>query len=264
MATSDAPLQVGQVVLTVKDLAKVGDFYERVIGLHPISADGQVRVLGIGDAPLLELRRDTAATHRPREAGLFHTAFLLPDRIALGSWLRMIAARQVGLDGASDHLVSEAVYLHDPEGNGIEVYADRPRDSWRWQGGNVEMDTVALDLQGLLDAGRDGWQAAPDGTVIGHVHLQVGDVARAETFYMNELGLERTAHVFGASFFSSGGYHHHLAGNIWNSRGAGTRSPHATGLSEVVLKADPEVVRQMGRSDFQDPWGTRLRVLPKV
>lgn len=263
MATSDAPLQVSRVALTVKDLAKVGDFYEQVIGLHPISAEGEARVLGIGATPLLELRRDKAARYRPSEAGLFHTAFLLPDRTALGSWLRRIAARQVALDGASDHLVSEAVYLHDPEGNGIEVYVDRPRDSWTWQGGQVEMDTRALDLQRLLDAGREGWQTAPEGTVIGHVHLQVGDLAQAEGFYMNTLGMDRTAHRFGASFFSSGGYHHHLAGNIWNSRGAGRRSAHVTGLSEVVLQADAQSLARLGRSEFEDPWGTRLRVLRK-
>lgn len=264
MSTSDAPLQVGHVALTVNDLGAVGDFYEQVIGLHPIAAEGETRLLGIGDTPLLELRRDAAAKHRPREAGLFHTAFLLPDRQALGSWLRMVAAQQIRLDGASDHLVSEAVYLHDPEGNGIEIYVDRPRNTWNWQGGAVEMDTAPLDLPALLQAGRDGWQAAPDGTVVGHVHLQVGDVAMAEDFYVNTLGLDLTSHMSGASFFSSGGYHHHLAGNIWHSRGAGRRSPDSTGLSEVVLRADADVLGRLNGSEFQDPWGTKLRVLPKV
>ena len=202
MATSDAPIQIGRVVLTVKDLARVGDFYQDVIGLTRLSGDGETLVLGAGTRPLVELRRDPAARFRPNEAGLFHTAFLLADRQALGSWLRMIAETGQRLDGASDHLVSEAVYLRDPEGNGIEVYADRPRDSWTRHGTEVEMDTVRLDLQGVMAAGDRPWRGAPEDSVIGHVHLQVGDVGQAEAFYMNTLHMDRSAHVFGASFFA--------------------------------------------------------------
>jgi catechol 2,3-dioxygenase len=262
MATSDAPLQVGQVVLTVNDLDKVGDFYQRVIGLSLLSGDGESRVLGV-DRPLVELRGDKTARHRPREAGLFHTAFLLPDRAALGDWLRMIAARELRLDGASDHLVSEAVYLHDPEGNGIEVYADRPRAGWVWQDGEVAMDTEAMDIPGVLAEGHDGWQAAPEGTVIGHVHLQVGDLAPADEFYAGTLGLTRTAHRYGASFYGSGGYHHHLAGNIWNSRGAGRRKPDSTGLAELVLEAEPALIAHHSGQGLLDPWGTRISLRAK-
>lgn len=264
MATSDAPLQVSRVVLTVNDLQKVGDYYQKIIGLQQLSGDAEQVVLGAGGRPLLELRRDAQARFRPREAGLFHTAFLLPDRAALGSWLRFIAERGIGLDGASDHLVSEAIYLHDPEGNGIEVYVDRPRETWQKSGPEVTMDTAPLDLQSLLDLGQDGWNVVPDDTVVGHVHLQVGDVAQAEDFYMNSLGLDRTSHRFGASFFASGGYHHHLAGNIWNSRGAGRRSANATGLAEVVLGADPGVLQTLGHSRFEDPWGTRIGIERKA
>lgn len=264
MATSDAPIQIGKVVLTVNDLSRVGDFYQDVIGLNRISGDAGTLVLGAGDLPLLELRRDTGARFRPQEAGLFHTAFLLPDRHALGSWLRGAAERGQALDGASDHLVSEAIYLHDPEGNGIEIYADRPRTSWQRNGAEVQMDTVALDLQGLIAAGRAPWHNMPEGSVIGHVHLQVGNVAQAEEFYMNSLKMDRTSHVFGASFFATGGYHHHLAGNIWNSRGAGPRSVDATGLSEVVLQADPDAMRALAATAFSDPWGTRLRIEAKA
>ena len=264
MATSDAPLQIGRAVLTVNDLNKVGDFYQDIIGLQRLSGDRAETVLGVDGAPLLVLRRDSAARFRPNEAGLFHNAFLLPDRQALGSWLRFVAANQIALDGASDHLVSEAIYLRDPEGNGIEVYADRPRDSWDRNGAEVRMDTVALDLPGLLAAGDAPWRGAPAGTVIGHVHLQVGDVAKAEEFYMDSLGMDRSAHVFGASFFASGGYHHHLAGNIWNSRGAGPRSADATGLSELVLAADAGVLAALGAREFVDPWGTKIRVEDKA
>lgn len=261
MATSDAPIQIGRVVLAVNDLAKVGDFYQRIIGLQRISGSGDAMTLGAGDRPLLELREDKAARRRPREAGLFHTAFLMPSREALGSWLRFIAESQIRLDGASDHLVSEAIYLQDPEGNGIEVYVDRPRELWQRRANEVIMDTVALDVPALLAAGRDGWREAEAGMVIGHVHLQVGDVAKAEDFYMDELKMERTAHVFGASFFASGGYHHHLAGNIWNSRGAGLRSANATGLAEVVLQADPGLLAD---GSLTDPWGTRFSVEAKA
>ena len=159
--------------------------------------------------------------------------------------------------------MSEAIYLRDPEGNGIEVYADRPRTSWQTDGREVRMDTVALNLQDLLAAADAPWTGAPQGSVIGHVHLQVGDVAKAEDFYMNQLGLERSAHIFGASFFASGGYHHHLAGNIWNSRGAGQRSPGAAGLAEVVLAADAPVLAGLASHDLDDPWGTRIRLVAK-
>lgn len=260
MATSDAPIQIGRVVLTVNDLSRVGDFYQDVIGLNHLRGDNAELILGAGDLPLLELRQDRNARHHPREAGLFHTAFLLPDRRVLGSWLRGVAEKGQPLDGASDHLVSEAIYLHDPEGNGIEVYADRPRDTWRHNGSEVQMDTIALDLQGLMASGRESWRGMPEGGVIGHVHLQVGDVAQAEDFYMNDLGMDRMAHVFGASFFASGGYHHHLAGNIWNSRGAGTRSPDSTGLSEVVLSVDAGALKRPVVTGLTDPWGTAFRI----
>jgi catechol 2,3-dioxygenase len=263
MATSDAPIQIGQVALIVNDLDRVGDYYQSVIGLERLSGSGEELVLGAGGRPLVELRRDKAARYRPREAGLFHTAFLLPDRKVLGSWLRHVAGQRIGLDGASDHLVSEAIYLHDPEGNGIEVYADRPRETWRTDGREIRMDTIALDLDGLLRDAGTTWTGAPAGSVIGHVHLQVGNVAEAEAFYMNQLGLERSAHVFGASFFASGGYHHHLAGNIWNSRGAGRRGTDSTGLAEVVLAADAPVLTELGENAFDDPWGTRIRIAAK-
>ena len=259
MATSDAPIRIGRVALTVNDLATVGDFYQRVVGLRRLSQDGGTMVLGAGDRPLLELREDRAARHRPAEAGLFHTAFLLPGRIDLADWLGMAAARGLALDGASDHRVSEAVYLRDPEGNGIEIYADRPRSAWAWRDGEVLMDTTRLDVPDLLAQARS-WQGAPEDTVVGHVHLQVGDLAAAGDFMTGALGLDRTLQYPGASFFSWGGYHHHLAGNIWNSRAAGPRSPDATGLAEIVLTADPGAALPLGATEAVDPWGTRLRL----
>lgn len=263
MTTPDQdPIHIGRVALTVHDLAGVGAYYEEVVGLERLSGDREGTVLGAGGRPLLELRRDRAARRRsPREAGLFHTAFLLPSRDALGRWIGQAITAQTPVQGLSDHLVSEAVYLADPEGNGIEIYADRPREDWIWQNGTVEMVTEPLDVADLAAAATGPWQGAPAGTIIGHVHLQVGAVPEAEAFYRDRIGLDVTAHYPGATFLSSGGYHHHLAANIWNSRGAGQRQMPSTGLSEMAF-----VLREGARfpdpgEGFADPWGTPLRFL---
>lgn len=261
MATSDAPISVNRVVLTVRDLDRVGDFYQQALGLGRLGGDGEVLSLGAGDRPLLELRRDRAAEYRPNEAGLFHTAFLMPDRAALGRWLAHHAGRQGRLDGASDHLVSEALYLHDPEGNGIEIYVDRPRATWAWDSGEVVMDTRRLNLNDLLAAGTGDWTGAPEDMVIGHVHLQVGDLTKAADFYVDRLGFDLVARAPGGLFYSTGGYHHHLATNIWNSRGAGVRPPHSTGLAGVELLATPEAAAGLGQGGFDDPWNNRITIV---
>lgn len=276
MATSDAPVDIGHVVLTVRDLAKVADFYRDVIGLTPLSADGETVRMGAGNRLLLELRGDKAAEIRnPRGAGLFHTAFLLPSHTALGNWLRHMAINRHPIQGASDHLVSEAIYLADPEGNGIEVYADRPRDSWGWNGKEVAMSTEALDLNRLLADADAEWTGAPEGSVVGHVHLQSGTLSPAEAFYKGTLGMDITAHYPGAAFYSTGGYHHHLATNIWNSRGAGPKPEGTTGLTELVLRADPQEIAKVaaragreagGNSDsltLLDPWNLAITLTPK-
>jgi catechol 2,3-dioxygenase len=159
--------------------------------------------------------------------------------------------------------VSEAIYLSDPEGNGIEVYADKPRAVWPQENGQLRMATERLDLDALARAADGPWQGAPDGTVVGHVHLQVGDVAEAEAFNSGTLGFPVTTHYPGAAFYGSGGYHHHLATNVWNSRGAGPRRRPSTGLAEVRILADsPEfdavLARTGGQGEIDDPWGTRV------
>lgn len=259
MATSDAPVTVSRVALTVRDLDGVGDFYQSVIGLNPITRNGEALLLGQGDKPLLELRRDPNARSHPREAGLFHTAFLLPSRGDLGRWLRHVVDAGVRMDGASDHLVSEALYLADPEGNGIEVYVDRPRSAWDTDGTRVRMDTLRLDLNDLAKA-PGSWEGAPEDTVIGHVHLQVGDIPAAEDFYAGKLGFDLSSRMPSASFYATGGYHHHLATNIWNSRGAGARSEGSAGLAELTLAADADHLRGFGGDGFVDPWGNRISV----
>ncbi|MDV4179255.1 VOC family protein [Rhizobium brockwellii] len=256
MSATEAPLSIGRVALTVNDLDAVSTFYEDVIGLALIGRDGETALLGAGDLPLIELRHDKAAQYHPNEAGLFHTAFLLPSRRDLGLWMRHIREIGVQLDGASDHLVSEALYLHDPEGNGIEVYVDRPRSDWVRHGDEIEMATEPLDLWDLANV-QGEWTGASRGTVIGHVHLQVGDVETADAFMTGPLGLTRTARLPSAGWYGSGRYHHHLAANVWQSRGAQRRSPASRGLTEIELLVAP------GTLPFgliEDPWGTQFTI----
>ena len=256
MATSDAPISIVQVALTVRDLDKTATFYEDVIGLGLISRNGETALLGTEGLALIELRQDRKAKPYPKEAGLFHTAFLLPSKRDLGAWLIYARERGVGLDGASHHGVSEALYLSDPEGNGIEIYRDLPREDWKRSGETVHMTTHALDLRSLTrEAGQ--WQGAPEGTVIGHVHLRVGDVAMAADFITAEIGMAQTFQLPSARWFGSGGYHHHLAVNQWQSQGAGQRSAGVAGLASVELLASPGTISP-GR--LVDPWGIAFNV----
>jgi catechol 2,3-dioxygenase len=271
--TTTSPLSIGRVTLTVHDLDAVSAYYQRAIGLHLLTTDADTVRLGVGATVLLELRRDSSARRRsPREAGLFHTAFLLPSRGDLGRWLRSATEARADIAGASDHLVSEAIYLSDPEGNGVEVYADRPASAWRWRDGSVQMATEPLDVEDLARAaGGEPWRGVPDGSVVGHVHLQVGAIEPAETFYAGILGLDVTCRYPGATFYAAGGYHHHIATNVWNSRGAGPRAYPSTGLADVEIVLQPglrdAVASRSGRpanapaSDalsLRDPWGASL------
>ena len=265
MSTASAPIEISHVLLIVNDLQGMGDFYAHSLGLTRLESDpGTVR-LGVGGRLLLELRKDRSA-RRPHkhEAGLFHTAFLLPDRHSLAGWLRHAVETRLKLQGASDHRVSEAIYLADPEGNGIEVYVDRARSSWHDQDGNIRMTTQPLDLRDLSAFGAMAWTGAPDSTVVGHVHLQVGAIAEAETFVSGTIGLPVMARYPGAVFFGSGGYHHHLAANVWNSRGSGARKEPTTGLAEIALSVHPdhyaEIVARGGSDRIDDPWGTTISV----
>jgi catechol 2,3-dioxygenase len=270
---SKAPHRVGRVALVVRDLDRVADFYQAALGLRIVERSPGLLRLGTGASVLLELRHDPQARVRSRrEAGLFHTAFLLPERVDLGAWLSHAMAEGISLTGAADHLVSEALYLNDPEGNGIEIYVDRPSAEWRWSGNLIEMATDPLDLDALVrEASTRAWSGFPDEGVIGHVHLQVGDLSDADGFYRDLLGFDIMTHYPGASFYGSGGYHHQLAGNIWNSRGAAVRSDHATGLADVELPVDDDVLAavrsrspaaaESGGKDgitLRDPWGTSI------
>ena len=273
------PAYVGQSHLVVTDLPAVSAYYQQMLGLKVLENGMSGQLLGAGDQPLLTLTTRGDIRRAPRNAaGLFHTAFLMPNRRELARWLRHAAHSNVVLDGASDHLVSEAIYLSDPEGNGIEIYADRPHEEWTYlKDGTVAMDTLRLDLQALYDsAPQDNWSGMPDGSAIGHIHLQVGDIPKADEFYRDVLGLELMARYPGASFFGSGKYHHHVAANIWNSRGATARSDQMSGLSEYTLRFNEKAeldkaiakldeleiatTRTGGGVSLKDPWGIGLKL----
>lgn len=257
MATNNAPLSVNAVTLRVKDCAKVSAFYQSVIGLDVINSSSQQVSLGVNNKPLLYLQEDRLAKRRPTESGLFHTAFLLPTRNDLGAWLRHAADIGVKLDGMANHLVSEAVYLQDPEGNGIEIYVDRDRSEWSVNESGLKMDSVRLDMRELLELPNQPWLQAPDDTVIGHVHLQVGNIQETDAFYVQDIGFDQMNKMTQASFYGSGGYHHHLAGNTWNSSNATQRSAEATGLVQIdLLSTDLSRVNQ----HFTDPWGINVAI----
>lgn len=271
MSDRTEKLAMGRVALTVNDLDTVGTFYEKAVGLHRLSLDGTTALYGAGDVVLLELRQDKSARRRtPREAGLFHTAFLLPSRQDLARWTRSAAENHLPVVGASDHGVSEAIYLVDPEGNGVEIYSDRPVSAWKRQGGMIEMPSDALDIEDLLaDAGPTRWYGFPDGSKVGHIHLQVGAIAPAEQFYSGTLGLGITWRYPGGTFFATDGYHHHIATNIWNSRGAGVREYPSTGLAALDIRVGRNRLEEIGlraqlptasadRLVLADPWGTEV------
>jgi catechol 2,3-dioxygenase len=240
VATIDPRTSVGPVTLTVRDSASVSDFYERVVGLRSIGGRDDLVRLGAGERVLVELVQDAAAPPRPPgTTGLFHLAILVPDRAELARSLRRLVHGRWRLQGASDHLVSEALYLADPEGNGIEIYRDRPRDEWRRDGGELRMATLPLDLDDLaaeLEDG-DGTDAGlPSDTRMGHVHLNVADLAASEDFYAGTLGLDVTARGYpGALFLSAGGYHHHVGLNTWHGAGAPPPPAGALGLRAFQL-----------------------------
>jgi catechol 2,3-dioxygenase len=271
---------IGRVKLQVADLLRSLTYYQDVIGLKVLNRSGHVATLGPHgeDTPLLELHERRGANPVPRRGllGLYHFAILLPDRAALGRFLQHIA--DLGLSpGMSDHLVSEAIYLQDPDNLGIEVYIDRPRSEWKQQDGQIAMATIPLDVPGVLHTGAGvPWTGAPPGTRVGHVHLHVGDIPQAELFYHTALGFDKTVWSYpGALFLSAGGYHHHLGTNTW-ARGAPSATEADARLLEweLIVPSADEVKRagtSLESSGFapasesrelvaRDPWGTQLRI----
>ena len=240
--TLDPATELGSIRLAVADLESMRDFYERTIGLRALpNAEAGTVALGAADErPLVELLHAPGAPpRRPGTTGLFHLALLVPSRPHLARAIERVAESGWRLTGASDHLVSEAVYLRDPEGNGIEIYRDRPRAEWGRTDGEIEMATIPLDLDGLMNELPDGGEPAgmAPGTTLGHVHLNVADIPAAERFYAGVLGFDVVVRSYpGALFVSAGGYHHHIGLNTWSSRGGPAPPPDALGMRWFELR----------------------------
>jgi catechol 2,3-dioxygenase len=261
-AAAHTPLAFHSATLVVRDLDLVTRFYAEELGFELLAHDGAGATLGAGGAALLHLRADPKARLAgPGEAGLFHLAWLLPTRLDLARWALRAHANGVPM-GASDHIVSEALYLTDPEGNGIEIYADRDPASWDFSTGTVKMATRRLDLRALCASAGGECSGMPAGTVLGHVHLKVGAIAPAEEFWTRALSIQVTARYGAQAVFMAGThpsgtrYHHHIAANIWDSAGAGARKPDSTGLDHFVVKA-----AHLPPGERIDPWGNRAMVV---
>jgi catechol 2,3-dioxygenase len=274
-------LRLGHVRLAVSDLARSLEYYTGVLGLEPQRTDDTSATLHAAGEPdpLVELveRPGTSPIAAHSRLGLYHFAILVPDRAALGRLLGHLARTGTRI-GASDHLVSEALYLRDPDGLGIEVYRDRPRSEWRRANGELAMASDPLDTAGVLAAANDEpWTGMPAGTVMGHVHLHVGDIPTASRFYHDAVGLDRIVSSYpGALFMSAGGYHHHLGVNTWagNAPPASERDARllewrvvlptnddAREVAERLEAAGHGVSREHDGWLASDPWGTRLRLL---
>lgn len=279
-----AETRLGMVRLRIADLARSIEYYEAVLGLRVLRQDGRHASLAPhgDDRVLIELNEEIEIQPAARKGrlGLYHFAILVPDRASLGRFLGHLA--KLGLQpGASDHLVSEALYLHDPDGLGIEVYADRPRDTWRRSGRELVMATDPLDTNGLLRAaGGEPWAGMPAGTVMGHVHLHVGDIEQAGAFFSDALGFDKTVWSYpGALFLAAGGYHHHLGTNTWAGAGARPTRADEAGLIEWTIElpdaasieaaaarlsaAGHSITRENNGVLITDPWGTGIRLLAR-
>ncbi|MEJ2050391.1 MAG: VOC family protein [Calditrichota bacterium] len=219
--TIDHNTSIGSVTLAVSELENSSQFYQKIIGLNKLNRRHDSVDLGINGNILLRLESHPGSKQHPRAPGLFHLAIRLPNRKELGHWLKHLMESRYRLGGAGDHLVSEALYLNDPEGNGIEIYYDRPKEKWEYDENGIKMNTLAVDLQALREqAGDKPFTRLPPDTIIGHIHLQVNDLNKAVEFYRNIMGFQLMALWPGAGFLSAGGYHHHIGVNVWNSRGA--------------------------------------------
>ena len=248
----DPAMKIGHVSLNVSNLSRSLDFYESILGFKRVDRPSSGKaLLSVSDnnssylVELLQVKTDansdnlTRMNSASRRAGLYHFAILLPERKFLADMLQNLSDKrdQIHLDGFADHLVSESMYLRDPDFNGVEIYSDRPRSEWRWKGMQVEMATLPLNTTDLLkEATEKGWIEMPNKTTIGHIHLYVSDIAKAMKFYHEILGLQLTAAISTASFFAADGYHHHIATNTWLGTSIAPASSESIGLNHFSIE----------------------------
>ncbi|MGO2091047.1 MAG: VOC family protein [Microbacterium gubbeenense] len=271
---------MGPVTLRVADLDAMTRYYTQAVPLTVLTAVGPMVVLGRGTEPVVILEHAPELRNAsPRDAGLYHTAIVFETEPALAAAVASVARRAPGtFTGSADHLVSKAFYFTDPEGNGVELYWDRDRTAWSWTHGQVEMDVMRLDpntylREHLTEAGAA--DPVVGGARVGHVHLSIGDVDTARTFYVDQLGFETTLDWNGALFVSAGGYHHHMAMNVWNSSGAGRRGRTlGLGAVNIALPTREDIgttterllhygveIRDDGATvSFEDPWANLVRL----
>lgn len=266
-------LSISPSQLFVADIAAMKVFYSDAVGLDVLESSPSRMLLGHDSTAIIELIAKPKLAHAgPQEAGLFHNAILFSSRSALSRSAGEVLLKQPKLfTGTGDHLVSEAFYFNDPEDNGVELYYDRPRDSWQWQDGHVLMDTLYIDPVQYIYAHAN--EKIDPAKKIGHVHLRVGDINQARKFYVDTLGFAITANVPGALFVSVGGYHHHIGLSTWLSQGAGTRTPTlGLGTVQITLQSQSDLTALANRLEsasvtsndhhgaivVADPWGNTL------
>lgn len=232
-------IYVTDLVLKVDDLKRSTEFYEKIMGFKILSeTDNSIVFTVDGVTPIIKIiQPDNVIEKLPRRTGLYHFALLLPNRLQLGLFLKNIRNLGYPIRGGSHHGVSEAIYLEDPDDNGIEVYADVDSKSWRWEGDTVDMVTLPLDYDNLIEETKDlQWEGAPSGAIIGHIHLHVSDLEESKKFYIDGLGFDVVMDIArSALFISSGGYHHHIGLNIWNGRGAQPLPENSVGMKYYTL-----------------------------
>lgn len=249
----DPGMRFGPVSLKVKDLEPMLAFYEKDFGLVALRRDGNMVELSPGKSvdPIIVLRHVPEAESPPDgAAGLYHYALLVPDRRSLAAAYIAIGNAGIIFDGFADHLVSEALYLTDPEGNGIEIYADRERSRWKFdEDGQVDMATQPLEIDSLLkevaNVPRDSLKAIAEGTSVGHVHLKVTNLQRSIAFYQSVLGLDLMRYYGSAAFLSVGRYHHHIGMNTWESLGGKPIEKNWAGLEHVTITVPRENLKEL-------------------
>lgn len=259
MQMPHSPISIQSTTLIVNDLESVSEYYRKVVGLEILRRDKRTCELGVQDTVVLHLQQDFHASQHRGQAGLFHNAFLMPNRTALANWLGHFSGLNIHLSGAADHDASEAIYLNDPEGNGIEIYVDRPRQAWVYHNnGQVKLGNSRLDLHDLIACASGEKYRTPKDMTLGHVHLNVGNIEDFHSFMVGKLKQDLMLDEGSVRFYSTGGYHHHFAGNIWNTSNSGQRDLASAGLAKVTLGTDGTM---LGEGQMTDPWGIVFEVV---